>query len=140
MGDENLSSELSALGGNFDEKCSRYLLESDCTALEKRILSAAHCLSTKWEFDIIYPLNSMIYGIEKTKLEIEDGIAAFDDLAGIRKLLINKKYYGFLDLCGQLRFQQRWAQAFRIPRTSVLGHMLTVAICIYILTGDGRFG
>jgi putative hydrolase of HD superfamily len=129
---KSLSGELSALEGNFGERCSKYLLEPDCAALEKRILNAAHCLSTKWEFDIIYPLNSMIYGIEKTRCEIENGIAAFDDLAGIRKLLINKKYYGFLDLCGQLRFQQRWAQAFRIPRTSVLGHMLTVAVCAYM--------
>jgi putative hydrolase of HD superfamily len=76
----------------------------------------------------------MIYGIEKTKNEIEEGIDAFDDLSGIRKLLINKKYYGFLDLCGQLRFQQRWAQAFRIPKTTVLGHMLTVAIFAYLLS------
>ncbi|MCA6073113.1 MAG: HD domain-containing protein, partial [Endomicrobium sp.] len=36
--------------------------------------------------------------------------------------------------CGQLRFQQRWAQAFRIPKTSVLGHMLTVAIFSYLLS------
>jgi putative hydrolase of HD superfamily len=33
-----------------------------------------------------------------------------------------------------LRFQQRWAQAFRIPKTTVLGHMLTVAIFAYILS------
>jgi putative hydrolase of HD superfamily len=131
---ENLNNDLSVLKGEFGKRCSEYLLELDYAAHEKRILSAAHCLSTKWEFGIIYPWNSMIYGIEKTKKEIEKSIAAFDDLSGIKKLVINKKYYGFLDLCGQLRFQQRWAQAFRIPKTTVLGHMLTVAIFAYLLS------
>ncbi|GHT38527.1 hydrolase [Endomicrobiia bacterium] len=131
---ENLNNDLSALNGNFGKRCSRYLLDTDYALHEKRILSAAHCLSTKWEFAIIYPWNSMIYGIEKTKQEIEESIAVFDDLSGIKKLVINRKYYGFLDLCGQLRFQQRWAQAFRIPKTSVLGHMLTVAFFSYMLS------
>jgi putative hydrolase of HD superfamily len=131
---ENLHDDLSALNGDFSKRCSKYLLDTDYALQEKRILSAAHCLSTKWEFGIIYPWNSMIYGIEKTKQEIEESIAAFDDLSGIRKLVINRKYYGFLDLCGQLRFQQRWAQAFRIPKTSVLGHMLIVAIFSYLLS------
>jgi putative hydrolase of HD superfamily len=131
---ENLNDDLSVLKGEFGKKCSEYLLEPDYAAYEKRILSAAHCLSTKWEFGIIYPWNSMIYGIEKTKNEIEESIGAFYDLSGINKLVINKKYYGFLDLCGQLRFQQRWAQSFRIPKTTVLGHMLTVAIFVYLLS------
>jgi putative hydrolase of HD superfamily len=131
---ENLNDDLSVLKGEFGKRYSEYLLEPDYAVHEKRILSAAHCLATKWEFGIIYPWNSMIYGIEKTKNEIEESIAAFDDLSGIKKLIINKKYYGFLDLCGQLRFQQRWAQAFRIPKTTVLGHMLTVAIFVYLLS------
>ncbi|MDR3330908.1 MAG: HD domain-containing protein [Endomicrobium sp.] len=131
---ENLNADLCVLGSDFSQRCSNYLLDSDYAKHERRVLSAAHCLSTKWEFGIIYPWNSMIYGIEKTKQEIEDNIAVFDDLLGIRKLVINRKYYGFLDLCGQLRFQQRWAQAFRIPKTSVLGHMLTVAIFAYLLS------
>jgi len=131
---KNLSDDLSALKENFGEKCARYLLESDYAVYEKKILKAAHCLSTKWEFDIVYPWNSMIYGVEKTKQKVEYSVSAFDDLAGMKKLIINKRYYGFLDLCGQLRFQQRWSHAFRVPKTNVLGHMLTVAIFAYILS------
>ncbi|MDR3275205.1 MAG: HD domain-containing protein [Endomicrobium sp.] len=131
---ENFNEDLLVLKGGFAKRCSQYLLEPDYAAYEKRILRSAHCLSTKWEFGIIYPWNSMIYGIEKTRQEVEESIVFFDDLSGIRKLIINKKYYGFLDLCGQLRFQQRWAQAFRIPKTTVLGHMLTVAIFAYVLS------
>jgi putative hydrolase of HD superfamily len=130
----NLKENLYAIGDDFAKRCENYLLDKDYAKFERRILSAAHCLSTKWEFNIIYPWNSMLYGIEKTKQEMEDTVVSFEDLLGIRKLLINRKYYGFLDLCGQLRFQQRWAQTFRIPKTTVLGHMLTVAIFAYLLS------
>ncbi|MDR3071662.1 MAG: HD domain-containing protein [Endomicrobium sp.] len=131
---ENLKNDLLALDKDFSKRYSKYFLDRSYAEHERRILSAAHCLSTKWEFGIIYPWNAMIYGIERTKQEIEESIAAFDDLSGIRKLVINRRYYGFLDLCGQLRFQQRWAQAFRIPKTTVLGHMFTVAIFAYLLS------
>jgi len=131
---ENLDEDLSALSCGLKERFEEYFSNPEYAEREKRILSAAHCLSTKWEFGIIYPWNAMLYGIEKTKQEIDETLASFDDLAGIKKLMINKKYYGFLDLCGQLRFQQRWAQAFRIPKTTVLGHMFTVAIFSYIFS------
>ncbi|MDR0956449.1 MAG: HD domain-containing protein [Endomicrobium sp.] len=131
---ENLGKDLSKLNSGFLERCSDYLLNTDYAPHEKRILNAAHMLATKWEFDIIYPWNSMIYGIEKTKSEIENTISPFSDLFGVRELIFNKKYYGFLDLCGQLRFQQRWAQSFMVPKTSVLGHMLIVAIFAYLLS------
>ncbi|MDR3049522.1 MAG: HD domain-containing protein [Elusimicrobiota bacterium] len=129
-----LDIEMSKLGGGFKNRLSTYFSDENYAAHEKRILAAAHCMSTKWEFGVIYPWNAMIYGIENTKKEIDESLATYDDLSGIRKLVINKKYYGFLDLCGQLRFQQRWAQAFRIPKTTVLGHMLIVAIFAYIFS------
>ncbi|MCL2143993.1 MAG: HD domain-containing protein [Endomicrobia bacterium] len=133
---ENLENDLNALRHGIKERFSEYFSDPDYAQQEKRILSSAHSLSTKWEFGIIYPWNAMLYGIEKTKQEIDEAIAAFDDLSGIRKVMINKKYYGFLDLCGQLRFQQRWAQAYRIPKTTVLGHMLTVAIFSYLFSNE----
>ena len=133
---KNLEKDLKALQHGIKERFSEYFSDPDYAKQEKRILSAAHSLSTKWEFGIIYPWNAMIYGIERTKEEIEASIATFDDLSGIRKLMINKRYYGFLDLCGQLRFQQRWAQAYRIPKTTVLGHMLTVAIFAYLFSNE----
>ncbi|MDR3195245.1 MAG: HD domain-containing protein [Endomicrobium sp.] len=131
---ENLKSDLDSLPRGFGERCRKYFSETNYANKERRILSAAHCLSTKWEFGIVYPWNSMLYGIEKTKQEIDKRVAVFDDLFGVTQLTLNKKYYGFLDLCGQLRFQQRWAQAFRVQKTTVLGHMLMVAIFAYLLS------
>lgn len=74
----------------------------------------------------------MLYDIDKTKETVENCVVKYQNFVGVKKLIMNKKYYGFLDLCGQLRFQQRWAQLFRQPQTTVLGHMFVVAIFAYI--------
>jgi len=116
----------------FADRFKKYLFESDYAAIEKRILKAAHYLATNWEFKIIYALNSHSYGIKQTKAEIDNELEDYFDLIGVGKLGLFKKSYHFIDLCGQLRFQQRWAQTPRIPKTSVLGHMLIVAILSYL--------
>ncbi len=99
--------------------------------LEKRLLQAAHYLATNWEFKIIYRLNEGLYGLEETRASIANQIEEHYDLAGVQKLTLGKKTSNFLDLVGQLRFQQRWAQSPRVPKTSVLGHMLIVAMMSY---------
>ncbi len=100
--------------------------------LEKRILKAAHYLATNWEFKIIYRLNEGLYGLDETSAAIANQIEEHYDLAGVQKLALGKKTSNFLDLVGQLRFQQRWAQSPRVPKTSVMGHMLIVAMMSYL--------
>jgi putative hydrolases of HD superfamily len=117
----------------FKHKFESYFMRDENT-LERRILRAAHYLATNWEFKIIYHSAPFIYGIEKTKENIENQIEDHYDLIGVQKILLGKKSYGFVDLCGQLRFQKRWAHSPRIPETSVLGHMLIVAITAYLCT------
>ena len=111
-----------------------YLTDPGEALFEKRILKAAHDLSTYWEFRMIYDLNQNIYGIDATKKRIENEVEAHYNLAGVQQIVLYKKSQGFIDLCGQLRFQQRWAQTQRVPKTSVLGHMLIVAILSYLLS------
>ncbi len=120
-------------GSEFRQKFENYFSRNENT-LERRILRAAHYLATNWEFKIIYNSAPFIYGIEKTKENIENQIEDHYDLIGVQKILLGKKSYGFVDLCGQLRFQKRWAHSPRIPETSVLGHMLIVAITAYLCT------
>jgi len=50
------------------------------------------------------------------------------------ELVMYDKLRNFVDLCGQLRFQIRWGHVYRTPKTSVLGHMLIVAILSYLFT------
>jgi putative hydrolase of HD superfamily len=52
----------------------------------------------------------------------------------VQKLQLGKKTSNFMDLVGQLKFQQRWAQTPRIPETSVMGHTLIVAMLSYLCT------
>ena len=44
----------------------------------------------------------------------------------------SEETFDFIDLIGQLRFQQRWARTPRIPKTTVLGHSLMVADMMYL--------
>jgi putative hydrolases of HD superfamily len=127
-----LKNDVQDLSGDFFEKFRSYLFDKEYSQLEKRVLKAAHYLATNWEFQIIYNTAPFIYGIEKTREEIENQIEDHYDLIGVQKISLRKKSFGFIDLCGQLRFQLRWAQSPRVPRTSVLGHMLIVAIMSYL--------
>jgi len=129
---KKLHDDIVGIKGDFEDKYQMYLFDKDYSRVEKRLLRAAHYLATNWEFQIIYNAAPFVYGIDKTKEEIENQIEDHYDLIGVQKILLRKKSFGFIDLCGQLRFQQRWAQSPRIPKTSVLGHMLMVAVLCYL--------
>ena len=129
---QQLDADIRDVPGGFKERFVAYFEDEGHSVLERRILRAAHYLATQWEFKIIYNLTPFIYGIEETKAELENQIEDHYDLLGVQKLMLGKKSFGFIDFCGQLRFQQRWAQTPRIPKTSVLGHMLIVAMLSYL--------
>ena len=128
---QKIDEDVKALGGDFGPNFRNYLFDPNYARFEKRILKAAHYLATNWEFQIIYNIAPFVYGIDKTKEEIENQIEDHYDLIGVQKLSLRKKSFGFIDLCAQLRFQQRWAHSPRVPKTSVLGHMLIVAMISY---------
>lgn len=129
---KSLHQALTPLKGDFPGRMESYFDGGGRPSLEKKILRAAHYLATGWEFKIIYRLNEELYGMEETRAAIENQIEEHYDLAGTQKLALNKKTGNFLDLVGQLRFQQRWAQSPRMPKTSVLGHMLIVSLFSYL--------
>ena len=128
-----LEDDMRGLNRKFHKRFQNYF-ENPENNVERRILRAAHYLATNWEFKIIYHTAPFIYGIEETKQNIENQIEDHYDLIGVQKLLLGKRSFGFVDLCGQLRFQKRWAHSPRVPETSVLGHMLIVAITSYLCT------
>jgi putative hydrolase of HD superfamily len=68
--------------------------------------------------------------------EIRDALSlrlhAYNDLEGIKRIQSTPELMSFIDLCGQLRFQARWAHVHRIPKTSVLGHCYFVALISYL--------
>ncbi len=120
----------SLAGSNFLEKMKVYFDQNN-NLKEKKILSAAHYLATEWEFRIVYHMNQGIYGVEETKAAIADTIEEYFDLAGVQKIALNGKTRKFVDLIGKLRFQKRWSQSPRVPETSVMGHVMIVAVLGY---------
>ena len=128
---EQLSRRVPDMDEVFFAKMKRWFDHPEEYRLEKKLLRAAHYLATQWEFGIIYHFNQGIYGVEETKTAIESEIEDHYDLAGVQKLSLKGKTSKFIDLVGQLRFQKRWAQSPRVPETSVMGHVLIVAILGY---------
>ncbi len=129
---EKLEPSLEAIDkGLFLQKFKEYLEDENVYKKERFILKAASYISTKWEFGIVYQTSQFLNDIEDVRKEVEEEIEDYYELIGIRKIALNKKLAKIVDLSGRLRFQKRWAQTPRIPETSVLGHMLTVAIFGY---------
>ncbi len=120
----------------FRQRFKDYL-DSDMGSIEDEIISAAHYIATRWEFNLIYDSNRSLYGIDITRQEIEDQVDQHKDLKGVREMATDRSAtFNFVDLIGQLRFQQRWARTPRIPKTAVLGHSLLVANTMYLYDLD----
>jgi len=128
-----LQSIIEPLGGEFCDKFKNYFIVKDDT-LSKRILSAAHFYATKLEFNIIERANPSGYEINEIRERIDKRLEEYYDLNGMKDLILYSKYKNFIDLCGELRFQIRWSTTPRVPKTSVLGHMLIVAILSYLFS------
>lgn len=122
--------------GTFLQKFEDYLNNPQMYKKERFILKAASYLATKWEFSIVYQTSQFLTDIEDVKKSVDEEIEDYYELIGVRKIALNKKLSKVIDLSGRLRFQKRWAQTPRVPETSVLGHMLTVAIFGYFFSID----
>ena len=121
-----------SIQNGFRRRFEEYLI-SEKDSHEDAIIRAAHYLATKWEFDTIYDVNRSVYGIEATKKEIDNQIDSHRDLAGVSEIGDScSDLSKFVNILGQLRFQQRWSRTPRIPKTTVLGHSLLVADMVYL--------
>jgi putative hydrolases of HD superfamily len=130
---EQLTPIISPIGAEFCSRFKAYFDEPEDN-VNRRILAAAHFYATKWEFDIIERVNPHGYEIEDIRRDLEKKQERFYDLEGFQNLTLYSGLRNFIDLCGQLRFQIRWSYLHRVPKTSVLGHMLIVAILSYLFS------
>jgi putative hydrolase of HD superfamily len=127
----------SVAGGTLRDEFKNYLEdEKTLDPLTRKILAAAHHYATYWEFQIIRQTNPLGYQIPKIEQALRRDLEQHMDLVGMRKIVTAGKVADFIDLCGQLRFQVRWGGIPRLPRTSVLGHMLMTACLTYLLTRE----
>jgi putative hydrolase of HD superfamily len=111
-----------------------YIKDSNIKDINKKIVGAAHFYITKWEFNIIQRFNPKGYQVAEIAKSIEKEQEKYNSIAGVKRFLSSKELLAFIDICGQLRFQIRWSHLYRVPKTSVLGHMLIVAIFSYLFS------
>jgi putative hydrolase of HD superfamily len=130
---KELEPVLSPLGNEFCSKFQEFFSDSP-ESINTRILDAAHFYATKWEFDIIERAHPGGYEIAEIKSNLQAEQEKYYDLKGIQQFALYEKLRNFIDLCGQLRFQLRWSHIHRVPKTSVLGHMLIVAFLSYLFS------
>jgi len=130
---DRLKPVIESLGKDFCARFENYLHDS-VRNINRRIISAAHFYATKWEFDIIEHANPNGYAIDEIREDIRTKQEKYQDLDSMQKLLHTPELKDFVNICGQLRFQIRWSHLHRVPKTSVLGHMLIVAMLAYLVS------
>lgn len=124
---------IQSFNNDFWSRFRGYLFDTE-DSLNRRILAAAHFYATRWEFDILERANPRGYEMDVIRKKLDEQQEQFYDLKGIQQLALRAEYRRFIDLCGELRFQIRWSHIHRVPRTSVMGHQLYVAIVSYLLS------
>lgn len=128
---------LGELPGAIKVNLKSYLFDFEREdSLTRKILEAAHIFSSFWEFQILRQAHPEGYQMKEIDKSMHNSLEPYLDLTGMRRIICKEKVSDFIDLCGQLRFQIRWGQIPRVPRTSVLGHMLLVAVFVYLFSRD----
>lgn len=123
------------LGEDVWERYRARVFERNRKTLADRILSAAHIFASRWEYQLIRPLNVYDDEAELVGQNLDRQLYAYSDLSEVGLLKESSStLHKFANLCGQLRFQKRWSQVPRIPETSVLGHMFIVASYAYFFS------
>ncbi|MGL4394538.1 MAG: HD domain-containing protein [Brevinema sp.] len=120
--------------------------------LVDKIMSIARADATLWEFDLLKNANPRAFGL----LEIEQDMKSLHNkYLDLRTVLVSEletkhirqenredlftdetysSYDQLVSMFGQMRFQVRWAQLHREPKTTVLGHSFYVAVLTYLFS------
>lgn len=118
------------------EEFSNYIQQKpDSSDTTWRVLRAAHKYSTMREVEMLRLVNEPFRLVEIER-GINKDLQEFLDLRGLQLLISKQKPYDFLMEIEKLRFQTRWNQTPRVPRTSVLGHSYFVAALTLLMGRD----
>lgn len=103
--------------------------------LSSRILRSAHKFSSLRELQMIECVNEEAR-LSKIRRDLNEDIQQYLDLRGMQLLVTKQRPFDFVMMIEQLRFQTRWNQTPRVPKTSVLGHCYFVAALTVLLMRD----
>jgi putative hydrolase of HD superfamily len=126
---------ITPLGNEFKNGYRAYFSNNE-ENISRRVINAAHIYATNWEFELIESLNPREKDIEIPEIvsNLSAELKKYKKLKGMKKLEGNLNLRAFVNLCGRLRAQSRWSHLRRLTHTSVLGHMLIVAILAYLFS------
>ncbi len=124
---------IAPLGKDVCDRFKAFFEHTDDT-INKRILTASSTYASLWEFAIIRHGDPHGYDNAEIENAIMRKLQSYDDLAGMQQLTTHHDYQHFIDRCGELRYQVRWAGVHRIPHTSVLNHSLFVGLLSYLFS------
>jgi len=133
--DKRLNPVITPLGKEFKNRYRTYFSGNEQTIC-RRVINAAHIYATDWEYQLIAPLNPSEKDIEIPQIvtNLSNDRRPYENLEGMIALGGNPSLQAFVNLCGRLRVQSRWSHLRRLTHTSVLGHMLIVAILAYLFS------
>lgn len=139
---KELRPALGALDEGFRRRLESYHRNRDRSGLADRILTAAHHYASGWEYNVIKPFNLFDEENQSIAESFAKRLESQTTLRGVSDLIQGHAFFSdsptalgrFAKLCGQLRFQIRWADTPRTPETSVLGHMFLVAGYAYFFS------
>lgn len=117
----------------------KYLFEHE----EKKLLSytvlrAAHKYATLREFEILRMVNEKDR-LGKVDEYLKKDMLEFENLTGLNDFLQKGTSYKLIIEIEKLRFQERWNQSPRVPKTSVLGHSFFVAVVTLLISKGLNF-
>jgi len=108
--------------------------ESEEERLAWDVLRAASGIATAWEFDLLEPGNAFQAEMERIRDNLRRERLEYQYVPGVRELeRPDSGLRAFVDLCGRLRFQERWSTTPVLPRCPVLDHELMVANLTYLV-------
>lgn len=117
------------------EKFMTYLdKEEDISIFEYRILRAAHKYATLREFEILGFIAERNTLFDETESEMYANLMPLMEVKGLQQMIAKQDLYKFNLIFEQLRYQVRWSQTPRIPKTSVMGHAMFVAAMMFYFT------
>lgn len=101
-----------------------------------KVMRAAHKYSAIRELEMIARVNEP-FRVEPIRAQLTAELSGFAELAGVSEIYGHGRVYQFVTKIEQLRFQTRWNQTPRVPKTSVLGHSFFVA-AVVLLMGESN--
>ncbi len=127
--------ELYSRFGDFMDSLSGNCLFDQTSELTMRIYRASHKYASFRELEMLSVVNE-VERYDGIKKQLNAELSEYLDLKGLQLLMTRQKPFEFLMRVEQLRFQTRWNQTPRVPKTSVLGHCFFVAILTLLFTKE----